>query len=335
MAFSTANPSTVVAAMAATSEGVVDGALTSNPYRGLYTSTNAGQTWSYDALASSASEATSATSVVYNAAAGLFFAAVRYQGFYSSPDGLNWTYLANQPGGGILNSTACPQNYLTTCPIYRGEIAVAPGRNEMYVWFVSNSNGQPADQGIWMTTNAGASWTQIDDSGIANCGDFDECGVQQGFFNLELLAVPDCPGGTQTCTNNPTDLYAGAINIYKCTIDSTTSGSPACSALTVTQDFSMGAITPSSETITAGQAANYSFSVSPVGSSFTNPITLSCSNLPSGAQCNFSPNPVTPGTSSASVALTITTISTSAAGTYSVLITGGHRVRSRSPPARR
>ncbi len=230
IAFSTANPSTVVAAMAATSEGVVDGALTSNTYRGLYTSTDAGQTWSYDALVSSASEATSATSVVYNAVAGLFFAAVRYQGFYSSPDGLNWTYLANQPGGGVLNPTACPQNYVTTCPIYRGEITVVPGRNEMYVWFVSNSNGQPADQGIWMTTNAGDSWTQIDDSGITDCGDIDGCGVQQGFYNLELLAVPDCPGGTQTCTNNPTDLYAGAINIYKCIINSTTSGTPACSA---------------------------------------------------------------------------------------------------------
>jgi hypothetical protein len=230
MAFSTATPSTVVAAMAATSEGVVAGALTSNTYRGLYTSTDGGQTWTYDALSSSASEATSATSVVYNAAAGLFFAAVRYRGFFSSPDGVNWTYLVNQPGGGVLNPTACPQNYVTTCPIYRGEIAVVPGRNEMYVWFVSNSNGEPADQGIWMTTNAGASWTQIDDSGISNCGDPDGCGVQQGFYNLDLLAVPDCPGGTETCTNNPTDLYAGAINLYKCTLNSTTSGTPACAA---------------------------------------------------------------------------------------------------------
>jgi hypothetical protein len=220
IAFSTANTNTVVAAMAATSEGFTAGALTSNTYRGLYTSTDGGQTWSYDALVSSASEATSATSVVYNAAAGLFFAAVRYQGFYSSPDGLKWTYLANQPGGGVLNPTACPQNYVTTCPIYRGEITVVPGRNEMYVWFVSNSNGEPADQGIWQSFNGGASWAQINDSAIMNCGDPSGCGVEQGFYNLELLAVPNCPGGTQTCTGNPTDLYAGAINLYKCSINS-------------------------------------------------------------------------------------------------------------------
>ena len=79
MAFSTAagQGNTVVAAMAATSEGSVAGALTNNTYRGLYTSTDAGQTWTYDALFSGGpSEATSATSVVYNASAGLFFAAI-------------------------------------------------------------------------------------------------------------------------------------------------------------------------------------------------------------------------------------------------------------------
>src|SRR5271163_1610770 len=169
IAFSTANgqTSTVVAAMAATSEGVTEGALTSNTYPGLYTSTDAGQTWTYDALFSGASEANSATSVVYNAAAGVFFAAERYHGFYSSPDGLTWTLLASQPGtAGSLSTTACPQNYVTTCPIYRGEITVVPGRNEMYVWFVSLSSttGGPVDQGIWQSTNGGASWTQISDS---------------------------------------------------------------------------------------------------------------------------------------------------------------------------
>jgi hypothetical protein len=221
MAFSTAagQTSTVVAAMAATAEGETDGALTANTYRGLYTSTDAGQTWTYNALFPSASEATSATSVVYNAAAGLFFAAERYHGFYSSPDGLTWTRLATQPGAaGLLSLAACPQNYVTTCPIYRGEITVVPGRNEMYVWFVSlTSSGGIEDQGIWLSTNGGASWTQISDSGIINCGDGEGCGVAQGFYNLELLALPN--------GNTATDLYAGAINLYKCSINSS---NPTC-----------------------------------------------------------------------------------------------------------
>jgi len=232
MAFSaaTGQANTVVAAMAATSEGVTDGALTSNTYRGLYTSTDAGQTWTYDALFSGgASEATSATSVVYNAAAGLFFAAVRYHGFYSSPDGLNWTLLANQPGApGLLSATACPQNYSTACPIYRGEITVVPGRNEMYVWFISlDSNDNPVDQGIWQSENGGASWAQINDSGIVTCGDSSGCGVEQAYYDLDLLAVPNCADGAQTCAGNPTDLYAGSINLYKCSI---TSINPTCSS---------------------------------------------------------------------------------------------------------
>jgi hypothetical protein len=232
MAFSTATgqTNTVVAAMAASSEGVIDGALTSNRLLGLYTSLDAGQTWTYDALFSGgAAEGTSATSVVYNAAAGEFFAAVRYQGFYSSPDGLTWTPLANQPGGSVLSAAACPQNFVTTCPIYRGEITVVPGRNEMYVWFVSLSpTGQPVDQGIWQSLNGGTSWTQISDSGITNCGDSFGCGVTQGTYNLELLAVPNCPSGAQICTGNPTDLYAGAINLYKCSMSS--SASAACNS---------------------------------------------------------------------------------------------------------
>ncbi|HUD63531.1 MAG TPA: hypothetical protein VMQ17_03095 [Candidatus Sulfotelmatobacter sp.] len=35
--------------------------------------------------------AASTTSVAYNASAGLFFAAIRYHGVYSSPDGVTWT----------------------------------------------------------------------------------------------------------------------------------------------------------------------------------------------------------------------------------------------------
>src|ERR1700676_1862204 len=108
MAFNTANGQTnaVVAAMATTSEGMVDGAVTANTMRGLYTSLDSGQTWTYDALVDpgGAPHAPSATSVVYPSIAGLFFAAVRYPGFYSSPDGTPWTRLLGQPGGAVLSA---------------------------------------------------------------------------------------------------------------------------------------------------------------------------------------------------------------------------------------
>jgi hypothetical protein len=134
MAFSTAigQTSTAVAAMAASSEGLIDGAVTGATKRGLYTTLDAGQSWTYYALADTGglTDATAATSVVYNDGAGRFFAAIRYHGFYSSSDGVTWTRLTNQPGGALLSATACPPQSVSNdygCPIYRGEIAAVPG----------------------------------------------------------------------------------------------------------------------------------------------------------------------------------------------------------------
>lgn len=220
IAFSTSNRNLVVAAAAAATQGIIEGLEVPNTVnRGLYYSTDAGVTWNYASVKDSGTTIApgSATAVVYNATAGAFFAAMRYHGIYSSTDGINWTRLATQPGPG-LTTTACPATPTSSnCPIYRGEFAVVPGRNEMYVWIVAlNSSGGEVDAGIWKTTNGGSTWTQLNEGGITTCGDGSGCGVQQGVYNLELAAVPN---------GSATDLYAGAINLYKCTI---TSGFPTC-----------------------------------------------------------------------------------------------------------
>jgi hypothetical protein len=221
IAFSTANSSLVVAAAGSASEGILDGL--ENPAavnRGLYYSTNAGTSWRAANVSDSGASVTSAsvTAVVYNAAASTFYAAIRFHGFYSSPDGTNWTRLAIQPGT-ELTASVCPAQAASpsNCPIYRGEIAVVPNRpgpnnmGEMYAWYV---DANEVDQGIWQSIDGGVSWIQINDSGITNCGDlFGGCGTAQGAFALTLAAVPN--GDTIT------DLYAGAVNIYKCRITNT------------------------------------------------------------------------------------------------------------------
>jgi len=216
IAFSTTNPQLVVAGAAAATEGFalgLESPVTVN--RGIYYSLDAGVTWHYSSVKDGSSTVSpgSVTSVVYNAGAGKFFAALRYHGIYSSADGINWTRLAdaNQPGAGITTAS-CPTTSSTNpvCPIYRAELAVVPGRNEMYTWVVAlDSTGNEQDGGVWQTLNGATSaWTPIADNGITSCGDSFGCGVQQGTYNLELAALPN--GSTMT------DLYAGAINVFKC-----------------------------------------------------------------------------------------------------------------------
>ncbi len=237
IAFSTANPSVVVAATAGDNglclgEEAAAGGDNSpclgpeedgnSTVRGLYYSQNGGMSWNR-AILKDGSVPASATSVIYNpmqGTNGTFYAFIRRHGLYASTDGVNFTPLAMQPGAGLASANCPTGSNATTCPIYRGELAMVPGRNEMYVWMVDvqpDEYGNPVadDEGIWQTINGGTSWTQIPDNGITNCGDSafgpnSGCGVEQGWYNLALAAVPDATG---------TDIYAGAINLYKCTLE--------------------------------------------------------------------------------------------------------------------
>jgi len=220
IAFSTANPSIVVASTAGDNGLYVgleeDGNATA---RGLYSSLDGGLTWNRVVLSDGAIPA-SATAVIYNPMQGAFYAFIRRHGLYSSIDGQHFTRVPAQPGAGLASPNCPSSSNSATCQIYRGEFTVVPGRNEMYVWVVdvqTDSNGNPiaVDEGIWQSLNGGTTWTAIPDNGITNCGDNafglenSGCGVEQGWYNLELAAIPD---------GAATDLYAGAVNLYKCTL---------------------------------------------------------------------------------------------------------------------
>src|SRR5437773_967124 len=82
-----------------------------------------------------------------------------------------------------------------------------------------------------------------------------------------------------------------------------------------TPDFALSA-SPSSQTVTAGGATSYSVAISPTGG-FSGQVTLSVSGLPSGANGSFSPNPA-----SSSATLSVTTSTSTLAGTYTLTISG-------------
>ena len=229
MAFSTSNPSLVVASTAGDigfDFGLEQDAVSTA--RGIYFSTDSGATWHRVTLSDNA-VAASVTGLIYNpsqGANGTFYAAIRRHGIYSSTDGQTFTRLATQPTAGLASGNCPPASNSGNCQIYRAEFTVTPGRNEMYVWVV-DAQSTEIDDGIWKTTNGGTAWTQIPDNGITNCGLGGDsggdggCGVQQGTYNLELAAVPNGTG---------TDVYAGTINIYKCNL---ASGASSCSTIDV------------------------------------------------------------------------------------------------------
>ncbi len=78
-------------------------------------------------------------------------------------------------------------------------------------------------------------------------------------------------------------------------------------------DFTIG-VAPASITVSRGQSASYTVTVSPQFGSFDASVSLSCSNLPSLSSCSFSPSSLTPGASDATSTLTVSTTAPASVG---------------------
>ena len=121
---------------------------------------------------------------------------------------------------------------------------------------------------------------------------------------------------------NPTDVWVASE--YAAIGTSTNPSTAGCAwgtfaarltfAVTVVPDFTLSA-SPASQTVTQGASTTYNVTVNPTGG-FTGSVAFSVSGLPSGAAGSFNP---TTGNSST---LTVTTSSTTPAGTYPLTITG-------------
>ena len=114
---------------------------------------------------------------------------------------------------------------------------------------------------------------------------------------------------------------AGAGTINNTASVSSNAGDPAptdnsATATTVIPDFTLS-VTPSSQTVAVGGAAGYTVTIT--GSEgFASSVQLSCSELPAGAACTFTPNPAPPGTSS----LALSTSGSTPAGTSTITVNG-------------
>src|SRR5271165_425823 len=229
-AWSTANTNLVVAAVSQAAQGVeVNAANTATSIMGIYYSQDAGQTWSMASISDSANNpvqsdqtnftttGNAVTSIVWNPIRQMFYAAVRFHGYYQSANGINWTRLQIQPGTN-LTTAYCPSNTGSTgspaCPIFRGALAVQAVTGDLFALTVDLNN---LDRGLWQDVcalNSGACSSgtvtfanQISDTALeAGSGD---TMIPQADYDLYLAAVP---------VQQDTLLFAGTEDVYRCSL---------------------------------------------------------------------------------------------------------------------
>ena len=232
-AWSSTTAGTVVAAVSQAAEGVlVNAPDETNSVMGLYYSTDAGVTWHMATIMDGSQTVQTplpsggdlggraATAVVWNPVRQRFYAAIRYHGYYESTDGMTWTRLTHQPGAG-LTASACPTAPGTigssTCPIFRGALAVQPATGDTFALTVDSNN---LNQGLWQDACAlsGSSCTNPLGFGNQLTSSPLEVGsgskvIPQADYNFALAAASVQSGSTQD-----TLLYVGTIDLYRCSL---------------------------------------------------------------------------------------------------------------------
>lgn len=147
----------------------------------------------------------------------------------------------------------------------------------------------------------GSGWVYSSDSAIscgANCS-----GIYLPGSSVTLTAQPN--------TNNTFTGWAGACSgIGTCTLTVNSDVSVTANFASVAPDISVSA-SATSATVRAGSSAQFSITLTPQGA-FSGSVAMSCTGLPVGAQCSFSPNNFNLSSNPVTTALSITTTSQSA-----------------------
>jgi titin len=136
-------------------------------------------------------------------------------------------------------------------------------------------------------------------------GSCDASGHGEGeAFLGSIVATTDGIGTASFAASFPPTLPTGA-SISATATDPSGNTSEFSRCATVA-DFTV-AVMPGSDTVTAGQSATYTVTVSADGGTFGASVSLACSGLPAGGSCDFTPSAVTPGASAATSTMTVST----------------------------
>ncbi len=229
-AWSTTSPNLVVPAVAEAAEGiVVNSPREGISVQGLYYSTDAGATWHLSTITDGPGKpvqspntnfqgwsGNAVTSVVWNPIRKKFYAAIRYHGYYDSPDGVTWTRLANQPGT-LLTTGVCPITIAgpgsQSCPIFRGTLVVQPVTGDLFTFTIDRNN---KDIGLWQdqcnlqsgSCAAAVSFQRQLPTNALDTSDGSHT-IVQGSYNQWMKAVP---------SQQDTLLYVGTVDIFRCSL---------------------------------------------------------------------------------------------------------------------
>src|SRR5207245_5353295 len=129
--------------------------------------------------------------------------------------------------------------------------------------------------------------------------------------NMCPLSLNVVTGGCSAGSGGQITCPFGTHNVTLTATNNGVTTSPSASVTITVTNFAVS-VSPATASVKAGQSATYTVSVQPQNGAFSNSISLACSNLPSLASCSFSPASATPGTSTVSSTLTVSTQAASA-----------------------
>ena len=236
------------------------------------------------------------------------------------------------PGAAALTVTAGPPD-----PLFGGTIAVIGTSGSLSHPLIVALNivdfavsVSPSSQSL--TAGATTATSQVSIAAVPSSSGTGLSGV----FNLSCGGLP--AGANCNFFPNPAPLGAVTLDISGAPSTPVGSVSATVNAASGTvarsaplnlnfMDFTL-TVSPSSQSVSAGGSITYSVSVAGRGN-FSSPVNLSCAGLPSGAACNFSPNPAPPGIAT----LTLSTLASTPVGGLQFTVAGASGVITRSTRA--
>jgi subtilisin family serine protease len=158
-----------------------------------------------------------------------------------------------------------------------------------------------------VTTTSSAQKLTLSNSGDATL-DLTSVVASGDFAQTNTCTATLAVGASCTINVTLTPTTAGTRTGALTVTDDASNGSPQSASLSGTGvDFSLSS-SPASVSVTAGNAANYTITVSALGGTYNSSVSLACSaGLPKGTNCSFSPGSPNPGSTSANSTLKIST----------------------------